>query len=90
VDNPVNDPDIEDALQLMYGVIPNSISVLLCALASVTYASDWLLTTSGRYPGHPMSPVPLLQKSELLIRLKTKITIEPSNRSQLLLASLLM
>jgi hypothetical protein len=83
VDDPVNDPDIEDALQLMYGVIiaqhPNSIRVLLRALASVTYASDWLLTTSGRYPGHPMSAVPLLQNPELLIRLKTKITIEPSN-----------
>jgi hypothetical protein len=84
VDDPVNDPDIDDALQLMYGVIivgqhPNSIRVLLCVLASVTYASDWLLTTSGRYPGHPMSAVPLHQNPELLIRLKTKITIEPSN-----------
>jgi hypothetical protein len=62
----------------MYGVIiaqhPNSIRVLLCVLASVTYASDWLVATSGRYPGHPLSAVPLLKNSEL-----TKITIKPSN-----------
>ena len=83
VDNPVDDPDISDALQLMYGVIiarhPTSIAVLVRVLASVTYASDWLLATSGRYPGHPLSAVPLLQNPDLLLRLKGKVTIEPSN-----------
>ena len=83
VDNPVEDPDINDALQLMYGVIlarhPTSIAVLVRVLASVTYASDWLLATSGRYPGHPLSAVPLLQNPMLLVRLKDKVTIEPSN-----------
>ena len=83
VDNPVRDPDIEDALQLMYGVIiarhPNSIAVLVRLLASVAFASDWLLASSALHPGHPLSAVPLLQNPELLNRLKTKITIEPTN-----------
>ena len=47
MDDPVHDPDIEDALQLTYGVIiarhPNSIAVLVRLLASVAFASDWLL-----------------------------------------------
>ena len=83
VDNPTNDPDINDALQLMFGVILpqylSSIAVLLRVLASVTYASEWLLETSGKYPGHPLSAVPLLQNPELLFRLKFKVTIEPTN-----------
>ena len=83
VDDPVHDPDIEDALQLMYGVIitkhPNSVGVLVRLLASVAFASDWLLASSAQYPGHPFSAVPLLQNPELLNRLKTKITIEPTN-----------
>ena len=57
VENPVEDPDIGDALRLMYGVIlvkhPSSIGVLLRVLASVVYASDWLLEMSGRHQGHP-------------------------------------
>jgi hypothetical protein len=83
VDDPVHDPDIEDALQLMYGVIiaqhPNSIAVLVRLLASVTFASDWLLASSAQYAGHPLSAVPLLQNPELLNRLKMKVTIEPTN-----------
>ena len=83
MDDPVHDPDIEDALQLMYGVIiarhPNSIAVLVRLLASVAFASDWLLASSAVHPGHPLSAVPLLQNPELLNRLKTKITIEPTN-----------
>ncbi len=75
VDNPVEDADIHDALQLMYGVIiarhPSCIAVLVRVLASVVFASDWLLATSGRHAGHPFSAVPLL-------RLKTKVTTEPT------------
>jgi hypothetical protein len=67
----------------MYGVIiarhPNSIGVLVRLLASVTFASDWLFASSAQYPGHPLSAVPLLQNPELLNRLKTKVTIEPTN-----------
>jgi hypothetical protein len=80
----VEDLDNNDALQLIYGVIlarhpATSIAVLVRVLGSVTHASDWLLETSGRYPGHPLSAVPLLQNPALLVRLKEKVTIEPSN-----------
>jgi hypothetical protein len=82
VDNPVEDTDIHDALQLMYSVIiarhPSSIAVLVRVLASVVFASDWLLATSGRHAGHPFSAVPLLQNPELLLRLKAKVTTEPT------------
>ncbi len=47
MDDPVHDPDIEDALKLMYGVIiaqhPNSIAVLVRLLASVAFASNGYL-----------------------------------------------
>ncbi len=66
--NPVHDPDIEDALQLMYGVIfarhPNSTADL--KLASVAFASDWPLASSALPPGHLLPAVPLLQNPELL------------------------
>jgi hypothetical protein len=47
-------------------------------LASVVFASDWLLATSGRHVGHPFSAVPLLQNPELLLCLKAKVTTEPT------------
>ena len=82
VENPVEDADVKDALQLMYGVIiakhPSSIAVLLRVLASVVYAADWLLEISGRHQGHPFSALPLLQNPELLLRLKAKVTIKPT------------
>jgi hypothetical protein len=48
-------------------------------LASVAFASDWLLASSAVHPGHSLSAVPLLQNPELLNQLKTKITIEPTH-----------
>ena len=82
VDNPVEDADIGEGLHLMYGVIferhPTSIAVLVRVLASVTYASDWLLETSARHRGHPFAAIPLLQNQQLLLRLKAKVTIEPT------------
>jgi hypothetical protein len=82
VDNPVEDTDIQEALQLMYSVIiakhPSSIAVLVRVLASVVYAADWLLATSARHQGHPFAAVPLLQNPELLLRLKSKVSIEPT------------
>jgi hypothetical protein len=45
IDNPVEDPDVNEALHSMYGVIvtihPSSIAVLLRLLASVAYASEF-------------------------------------------------
>ena len=81
--NPVEDTNIQEALQLMYSVVIiakhlSSIAVLVRVLASVVYAADWLLATSARHHGHPFSAVPLLQNPKLLLRLKAKVTIEPT------------
>ena len=83
VDNPVEHADVHDALQLMYGVImvaqhPTSIKVLVRVLASVAFASDWLVATSGRHAGHPFLAVPLLQNPEFLLCLKTKVATKPT------------
>jgi len=82
VDSPVDDADIKEGLQLMYGKIiaayPESIAVLVRFLASATYASDWLQDIAAKNPGHPFSAVPLLQNPDLLGRLKTKVTVEPT------------
>ena len=59
----------------MYGVIlakhPTSIAELVRVLTSVTYALDWLLATSGRCPGHPLSAVPLEKIKFYLFARKT-------------------
>jgi hypothetical protein len=66
----------------MYGVIiekhPISIAALVQVLAYVTYASVWLLETSARHCGHPFAAIPLLQNQQLLLRLKAKVMIEPT------------
>ena len=81
VESPVDDVYIREGLHLMYGVLiekkPTSIAVLVWVLASVTYASDWLLETSARHRGHPFAAIPLLQNQQLLLcPLKAKVTIE--------------
>lgn len=73
VDNPLEDADIQNALQLMYAVIIaqypfNNIAVLVQVLAPVVFASDWLLATAGRHAGHPFYAMPLLQHPELPLR----------------------
>jgi hypothetical protein len=82
IDSPTEDSDIQEALCLMYGKIvtnhPDSVALLVRLLASVVHASDWLQEVSAKNPGHPFSAVPLLQKPELLCRLKSKVTLEPT------------
>jgi hypothetical protein len=83
LDNPVEDADKHDALQQMHCVIvaqqPTSIGVLARVLESVlVFASDWLLATSGRHAGYLFLVVLLLQNPELLLRLKTNVTTEPT------------
>lgn len=72
VDNPLEDADIQNALQLMYAVIitqyPSNIAVLVQVLAHVVFASGWLLATAGRHAGHPFYAMPLLQHPELPLR----------------------
>ncbi len=44
----------------------------------MTYASDWLLETFARHRGHPFAAILLLQNQHLLLRLKVKVMIEPT------------
>ena len=82
VESPVDDPLINKALCNMYGTIlakhPRSIAVMVRLLASVTYASDWLMDIAAKNPGHPFSGLPILQNVELLSHLKGKVTLEPT------------
>ena len=81
--SPVDDPLINEALCCsMYGTIiakhPRSIAVMVRLLASVIYASDWLLDIAAKNPGHPFSSLTILHNPELLSHLKGKVTLEPT------------
>ena len=79
----MDDPDIYQAMHLMYGPILDEYNeaidptgLLLFILASVIYHSPWLIKIVTRKPGHPFALIPLLNKPELLQRLKAKVHIE--------------
>ena len=80
--SPVDDPHIKEALHSMYGTIiskhPRSIAVMVQLLASVTYASDWLMDVAAKNPGHPFASLTILNNPELLNLLKGKVTLEPT------------
>jgi hypothetical protein len=82
VASPLEDDNIKEAMQLMYADIlqvhQTMTGVLVCMLASVVYTADWLIEVSSTNPGHPFSAIPLLQSPTLLARLKTKVTLEPT------------
>ena len=81
--NLMDDPDICEAMHLMYGPILDRYNeaidptgLLLFVLASVIYHSPWLIKIVTRKPGHPFALIPLLNKPELLKRLQAKVHIE--------------
>ena len=80
VESPLDDSDINEALQLMYGTIlqkhPTRIGLLVWLLASVVYHANWLIEVSSKTLGHPFSVLPILQNPLLLARLKEKVTLE--------------
>ena len=73
--NPLNDPDIKEAMELMYPKIlekygdsdHNPTGVLLRVLASVIYHSDWIKEVGNQTPGHPFLCILLLNNPELLM-----------------------
>ena len=60
-ENPMDNADIKEAMELMYGKIIDTwaetavdpVGVLLKCLASVVYHSDWLESFGQKIPGHP-------------------------------------
>ena len=80
--NLMEDDDIKKAMLLMYGPVLDKCQdnpandptgLLLLALASIIYHSDWLKCVVTKHHGHPFSEIPLLNDPELLSRLKEKV-----------------
>ena len=75
IGNPMENPTIKEAIELMYGDIlkkwgedsHSDPTGLLCfVLPSVVYHSDFLQATIREFPGHPFSAIPVLNNPELL------------------------
>ena len=86
--DPLNDPDIKEAMQCMYGPIINRWSgsnedptaLLLRVLASVIYHFDWIQSQATALgTDHPFNSIPLMFKPELVLRLKGMITTKESS-----------
>ena len=80
--NLMEDEDIEEAMQIMYGPILDShrtndeidpTGILLLVLASVVYHSDWLNCIITSNPGHHFCLIPLINCPEVISRLKAKV-----------------
>jgi hypothetical protein len=53
--------------------------VLSLLLASMVHHSDWLIGVCSKYPSHPFHSLPLLHDNDLLIELKSLVTLEPNS-----------
>ena len=53
--------------------------VLSLLLASMVHHSDWLIGVCSKYPSHPFHLLPLLHDNDLLIELKSLVTLEPNS-----------
>ena len=82
----MDDPDIFEAMHLMYGPILDAWSgnaeidptgLLLFVLASVFYHSEWVQSQVTKQPGYPFSLIPFLNHPGLLNELKLKVSLDP-------------
>jgi hypothetical protein len=53
--------------------------LLSLLLASMVHHSDWLIGMCAKYPSHPFHSLPLLNDNELLMELKSIVTLDPNN-----------
>ena len=83
--DPMEYPDISEAMHLMYGPILEQWSgnkevdptgLFLFVFALVIYHSKWLQNWITVQPGHPFCLMLFLNNPKLLIRLKLKITVD--------------
>ena len=81
--NLMDDPDINEAIMVMYGPILDEYNegidptgLLLLVLASVIYHSPWLIEVITRKPGHPFALIPMLNKPDLLKRVQAKVGLK--------------
>ena len=87
-DAPMQDPDISEAMNLMYGRILEKwrtkpecdpTGVLLRCLATVVHHQTFVERIGRSTPGHPFQAIPILQRRDLMNRLKQKLTVEPTD-----------
>ena len=87
VGNPVENEQICEAIEMMYGpalqkragTIDSDPTALFCkVLPSLVYHSEYLQSTIRRVPGHPFAGIPILNHPALLRDLKELVTIKPS------------
>jgi len=75
---------IKEGMMLCFGNIITSwgkdgiINVLLLLLASIVYHSEWLFEVANGNSNHPFNTIPVLQRPELLDKLKELVTLEPA------------
>ena len=89
--DPMEDLDISEAMQYMYGLILEQWSgnkeveptaLLLFVLASVIYHSEWLHNWVIVQPGHTFCLMPLRNNTEILSQLKLKVTLDAVGQSK--------
>jgi hypothetical protein len=82
VPSPLDDEDISSGIECMFGSIarrhPSSLGLLSRVLASVAYSVEWIKEVTVTNRSHPFLAIPILQKPDLLARLKGKVTLEAS------------
>jgi hypothetical protein len=84
-DEPTENEDIMEGLNCCFSTIlqkwgttdKNPKPLLLLSLAALVHHSDWLNEIVSKHPGHPFGNIPLLNRPELLARLKPLVTLEP-------------
>ena len=86
-EDPMTNPHICEAMQLMYGPIRTIWNgtqqdpeyLLLRVLASVVYHFDWIkVTARNGNSDHPFHSIPLMFYPKLVVELQKLVTIEPS------------
>ena len=83
--DPMEDPGISEAMNLMYGPILEQCSgnkevdptgLFLFVFASVIYHSQWLQNWVTVQPEHPFCLLPFINNTKLLSQLKLKVTVD--------------
>jgi hypothetical protein len=85
--DPMSNPYVNEAMQLMYGPIlrkwsnheVDPMGLLLRCLPSVVYNSEFLKEWARNIPAHSFGTIPLLNNESLLQELKKLVTLEPTD-----------
>lgn len=84
--DPLNDADIKKAADMCFGRLMTKYQgqphdpapLLLRGLASIVHQSEQLIAVCISCPGHKFNEIPVLHDRQLLHRLRSKVTLEPT------------